>query len=183
VCVVSKTNVVVLETLASPVVCWPVFVTVQANATMLDADPNGSGQTDSSPNNRTHNDGKQWAQDNLVLEEIGRKNSRLDARTKRWILAAALLVVGGVAVGVVLSRSGGEVDGAASRAPTRRPTRPLAEQATDKPTLDPTLPPADASALTTPRPTPALSLVELPHVGDNPFGIVSFATALGSCVT
>jgi hypothetical protein len=124
-------------------------------------DPNNNGQVDNAPHNRTHNDGKQWAQD-LVLEEIGRNNPRLGARTKRWILAVGALVIiaGGVAVGVVLSQGGGnddnggnsteapretDVSSAPSSAPsTRTSVSRVTEQPTEYPTLDPTLPPTGA---------------------------------------
>jgi hypothetical protein len=128
---------------------------------MPDADPNGNGQVGSAPNNRVHNDGKQWAQD-LVLEEIGQNNPRLCAKTKKWILVIAALgvVAGGVAVGVVLSKGGDNDDGGNSTeapreadgssapsyvpSPTRRPSlSPVTEQPTDDPTLDPTLPPTE----------------------------------------
>jgi hypothetical protein len=122
----------------------------QTHTTMPGADPNANGQADSVPNNRVHNDRKQWAQD-LVLEEIGRNNPRLGARRK-WILAlvAVLVVVVGVAVGVVLSQGGGNDDnsGNSTEAPretdgSNAPSPTDAPSIVDDPTLDPTLPPTD----------------------------------------
>jgi hypothetical protein len=141
---------------------------------MPGADPNDNDQVDSAPNNRTHNDGKQWAQD-LVLEEIGRNNNDRGRRTRRWILAAAVLVVvaGGVVAGVVLSQRGDNRDETAAPSsssiepsspnppPSRRPIRsslpPTTEHPTDEPTLTQTLDPTARPTLppTTSEPTAA----------------------------
>jgi hypothetical protein len=134
---------------------------------MPDMDPNNNGQVDSAPNNRTHNDGKQWAQD-LVLEEIGRNNNDRGRRTRKWVLAAAVLAViaGGVVAGVVLSqRGGGTNETAAPSSSTIEPSSPnppptlppTTEHPTDEPTLTQTLDPTARPTLppTTSEPTAA----------------------------
>jgi hypothetical protein len=149
---------------------------------MLDVDPSANGQVDNAPNNRTHNDGKQWAQD-LVLEEIGRNNPRFCARTKKWILATTVLVVivGGVVAGIMLSQGRGSTNETAEPSsspiepssppvtlpPTRRATRPslapVAELSTDNPTLDPTILRTDAPT-DPPTGNPSLVPTQLPLV-------------------
>jgi hypothetical protein len=141
---------------------------------MPSADPNDNGREDSAPNNRARNDGKQWAQD-LVLEEIGRNNNDRGRRTRKWILATAVLVViaGGVVAGVVLSQGGDNRNETAAPSslsiepsspnppPSRRPIRsslpPTTEHPTDEPTLTQTLDPTARPTLppTTSEPTAA----------------------------